>query len=124
MQIRIHYHHTDSGGVVYYANYFKVLDEARTEYLEARGLSIKGLVEEGILFVVARQEIDYTLPVRYGDTLSIDTRITNLSGARIEFEGLVSNQHAQRCLTARTTLACVDRNFRPKAIPRKIRSCI
>jgi len=56
MKIRIYYHHTDSGGVVYYGEYLKFLEEARTEYLEDKGLSIKELLKEDIIFVVRYQE--------------------------------------------------------------------
>ena len=53
MKVRIYYHDTDCGGVVYYANYLKYLEEARSEYFEDRGLIIKDLLKEGIGFVVA-----------------------------------------------------------------------
>ncbi|MFH1640541.1 MAG: YbgC/FadM family acyl-CoA thioesterase, partial [Candidatus Omnitrophota bacterium] len=86
MKVRIYYHHTDSGGVVYYANYLKFLEEARTEYLEERGISVKELSEKGILFVVARQEIDYKYPAFYGDTLSVKTLLTEISGVKLVFE--------------------------------------
>ena len=85
MKIKIYYHHTDCGGVVYYAKYLEFLEEARTEFFNEKGISIKKLTQQGILFVVARQEIDYKAPAFYGDVLSIDTRVINTSRVKLEF---------------------------------------
>lgn len=124
MRVRIHYHHTDCGGVVYYANYLKFLEEARTEYLEERGASVKELADKGVLFVVARQEIDYKQPAFYGDVLSSSTRIIRISPVKIEFEYEIKNQAAKTICSARTILACVGRDFKPCAIPEDIRKKI
>ena len=59
MKIKIYYHHTDCGGVVYYAKYLEFLEEARTEFFDHRGILVKELIKQGVLFVDARQEIDY-----------------------------------------------------------------
>lgn len=121
MKVKIYYHHTDCGGVVYYANYLKFLEEARTEFLEERGISIKKLTQQGVLFVVSRQEIDYKSPAFYADTLQIHTRITNVSGVRLEFEYEMKNQSGQIICKAKTLMVCVDRDFKPKSIPEEIR---
>ena len=124
MKIRIYYHHTDCGGVVYYGNYLKFLEEARTEFLENRGVLIKELQREGTLFVVKRQEINYKSPAVYGDILTIDTRISNVSGVTIEFDYTIKNEKGQVISDAKTILVCIDRNFKPKAIPEEIRQKI
>ncbi len=124
MKQRIYYHHTDCGGVVYYANYLKFLEEARTEFLEERGLSVKELSQKGILFVVARQEIDYKSPAFYGDVLEIHTRLTNTSAVKLEFEYDIKNQNNQLVSKAKTLLVCVDKNLKPQSIPGDIRSKI
>jgi len=121
MKVKIYYHHTDCGGVVYYANYLNFLEEARTEFFAERGVSVKELAREGVLFVVSRQEIDYELPAFYGDTLDIDTRINNISGVRVEFEYEIKNQHHQVVSKAKTILVCVNSAFKPKALPEEIR---
>jgi acyl-CoA thioester hydrolase len=121
MQKRVYYHDTDCGGVVYYANYLKYLEEARTEFLEERGLSIKELAKQGTVFVVQRQEIDYKLPAFYADTLHIDIQLANISGVRIEFTYEIKNQKAQVVCAAKTVMACIDKDFKPKAIPEEIR---
>jgi acyl-CoA thioester hydrolase len=117
MKIKIYYHHTDCGGVVYYARYLDFLEEARTEFLAQRGVSVNELADQGTLFVVARQEIDYKLPSHYGDTLQIDTRVTDVSRVKINFEYEIKNQKGQLVSKAKTVLVCVDKDLRPKAIP-------
>jgi len=124
LKVRIYYHHTDCGGVVYYANYLKFLEEARTEYLEERGLLIKELAKQEVLFVVARQEIDYKLPARYGDILQVSARVTNLSGVKIEFENEIKNQNNQLIAKAKTLLVCVGSGLKPKVIPEELRKKI
>ncbi len=121
MKTRIYYHHTDCGGVVYYANYLKFLEEARTEYFEQRNASIKQLADSGIVFVVARQEIDYKFPAQYGDELDIQTKVGVTTGVRIEFLHEIYNQNKQIIVKAKTTLVCVDKNLNPQAIPEDLR---
>jgi len=117
MKIRIYYHHTDSGGVVYYGEYLKFLEEARTEYLEDKGLSIKELLKEGISFVVRYQEIEYIKPVFYGDILEIKAKVTDISEIKITFDYDIHNQNSQITTKAKTVLVCVDRNLKPKKLP-------
>jgi acyl-CoA thioester hydrolase len=121
MKVKIYYHHTDCGGVVYYANYLKFLEEARTEFFEARGLSLLELSGRGTLFVVARQEIDYKLPAVYADMLEITTRLEAVSAAKMEFAHQISNQAGQPVAAAKTVLVCVGSDIKPKSIPAEIR---
>ena len=124
MKARIYYHDTDCGGVVYYANYLKYLEEGRTEFFEQRGISIKKLAQEGTVFVVARQELDYKAPAYYGDILEIDTRLANVSRVRMELDCKVENQEGKTVCLAKTTLACVGRDFKPKALPEEVRKAL
>lgn len=131
MKKRIYYHDTDCGGIVYYANYLKFLEEARTEFFESKGISIKDLAEKGILFVVARQEIDYKSPAHYGDILDIDARLSNVGRVKIEFANDISrisgiplsgkNQKGEIIASAKTVMVCIDNGFKPKTIPDDIR---
>ncbi len=124
MRVKIYYHHTDAGGVVYYATYLHFLEEARTEFLAERGVSVRGLAESGTLFVVARQEIDYKAPAFYGDILEVGTRILRSTGVRMEFEHTIKNQRQQLLVKAKTTLVCVGKGLKPKAIPGEIQKNI
>jgi acyl-CoA thioester hydrolase len=121
MKMRIYYHHTDCGGVVYYANYLNFLEEARTEYFAQKDASIKQLADSGVMFVVARQEIDYKFPAVYGDELEIQTQVGETTGVRIEFLHEIYNQNKRLIIKARTILVCVDKSLKPQAIPEDLR---
>ncbi len=121
MKIRIYYHDTDCGGVVYYANYLKYMEEARTEFFEERGLSLKKLAENQTLFVVIRQEIDYKAPAFYGDTLEINTILLNISPLRLEFLHEIKKEGGQVVCLAKTFMACVDKKIKPKAIDKSLK---
>lgn len=121
MKVRIFYHHTDCGGVVYYANYLKFLEEARTEFFEKNGVPITELIKKGTLFVVARQEIDYESPAFYGDVLHIETWINNVSRVKIEFEYVIRNQDNKVIAKAKTALVCINSGLKPVSIPDDIK---
>jgi acyl-CoA thioester hydrolase len=121
MQKRIFYHDTDCGQVVYYANYLKYFEEARTEFFAEKGFAIKELAQKRILFVVARQEIDYKYPAFYGDLLEIKTNIAQLGAAKIVFEHETFNQDGLLLNRAKTVLVCVDDKLKPQSIPDHIR---
>ncbi len=121
MKIRIYYHHTDCGGVVYYANYLNFLEEARTEYFTLKNASLKQLADSGTMFVVARQEVDYKFPAIYADELDIQTQVGKVSSVRIEFLHEIYNQNKRIIVKAKTILVCVDKNLKPQAIPEELR---
>jgi len=121
MKIKIYYHDTDCGKVVYYANYLKFLEEARTEFFESKGISIKELADDGILFVVARQEIDYEAPAFYYDILDINAKIVKLGAAKIEFANQIHNQDGKLIAQAKTILVCIDKDFKPQPLPAGLR---
>jgi len=116
--IRVYYEDTDAAGVVYYANYLKFMERARTEWLAALGFELATLeVAHGIVFVVHRAEIEYRRPARLGDCLDATLELIELGRARMV--ALQQVLHRGSVLTtARVTLACVDRaTFRPARIP-------
>lgn len=120
MKKRIYYHDTDCGGVVYYANYLKFLEEARTVYFEDRGISIKSLIEKGIHFIVARQEIDYKYPARYGDTLDIETKITEVGKSKVVFWYSIKNQDGKEIINAVSKMATVGKDMKPVGMPEDV----
>ena len=103
MDIRIYYEDTDCGGVVYYANYLKYFERARTHYLEERGLSVAGLRDQGTQFVVVHAEVDYRSPGRYGDTLIIDTTLAEASQASFTFAHVVRERTSGRLVDRKST---------------------
>jgi acyl-CoA thioester hydrolase len=121
MEVKIYYEDTDCGGVVYYANYLKYFERARTQYLEERGLSVAGLMNEGTVFVVVHTEVDYRSPARYGDTLVIDTVISETSPASFTFAHLVKEKGSGRVVVEGSArLATTDGNGKVKRLDKAI----
>ena len=111
MEIKIYYEDTDCGGVVYYANYLKYFERARTEYLELRGHSVAALMEEGVIFVVVRAEVDYCSPGRYGDTLVIETEVGEVTRAALTFSHVIREKVSGRVVVKGSArLAAMDKN--------------
>ncbi len=96
MEIQIYYEDTDCGGVVYYGNYLKYFERARTHYLEERGLSVARLMKEGTVFVVMHAEVDYRSPARYGDRLIIETVVSGMTAASFTFSHVIRERESQR----------------------------
>ena len=96
MDIRIYYEDTDCGGVVYYANYLRYFERARTQYLEERNISVAALREQGTQFVVVHAELDYRSPARYGDTLHIETSLAAIGQASITFTHVLRERTSGR----------------------------
>lgn len=113
---KIYYHDTDCGGIVYYANYLKYLEEARTEYLRQKGIEIKEMAQKGGLFAVKCVNIDYKAPARYGDTLEVTSQISKIKNASLEFIQEVKH-NGQILVSTSTVLVYIDTNFQPQAMP-------
>ena len=111
MEVKIYYEDTDCGGVVYYANYLKYFERARTEYLETRGYSVAGLMKQGIIFVVVHAEVDYCSPGRYGDTLVVETEVGDATRAALTFSHVVREKVSGRVVVKGSArLAATDGN--------------
>lgn len=113
---KIYFHDTDCGGVVYYANYLKYLEEARTEYLSGKGIGLKDLMAKGIYFVVSHVEVDYKSPARYQDVIRIFTDIEKVGFSTLHFFQKVFKED-NLLVEARITLVCINRDFKPVKIP-------
>jgi acyl-CoA thioester hydrolase len=84
--IRVYYEDTDAGGIVFYANYLKFFERARTEWLRACGIDQQKLAEsDGIVFVVRRTSVDYSSPARLDDVIRVVSRIERLGRASVDF---------------------------------------
>jgi acyl-CoA thioester hydrolase len=115
--VRVYYEDTDTAGIVYYANYLKFAERARTEMLRARGIENRALSEqEGVAFAVRRLTADYLAPARLDDLLEVHTQITSFGGASLE--GHQDIMHNGRPIVRLTlTLACVAKSGRPARLP-------
>ena len=113
IRVRIYYEDTDCGGVVYYANYLKYFERARTAHLEALGLDLVPMTREGRFFVVTSAEIQYYAPGRYGDTLLVQSMIRDIGGASLTFSHVVLREaSAEKLVTGKVRLASVDERGR------------
>lgn len=107
-QIRVYYEDTDLAGIVYYANYLRFIERARTEWVRGLGVDQGALKrDEGIVFAVRRVEADYLKPARFDDLLTVTTRLLELGGARIELEQEVLRA-GERLFAARVVLVCMS----------------
>jgi acyl-CoA thioester hydrolase len=117
MEIRVFYEDTDCGGVVYYANYLKYFERARTQYLEERGLSVAKLMTEGAVFVVVHAEVDYRSPARYGDRLIVQTVVSDVTAASFTFSHVIRDRESRRVVVEGSAkLAAVDGNGKVKRL--------
>ncbi len=123
--VRVYYEDTDSGGVVYYANYLKFMERARTEWLRSLGFEQDELRQkEGILFAVRKVEVDYHAPARFNDELLVSVQIVSRGKASLSFRQEIRTQadNRLRCGAA-VKIACVDAvGFRPTPIPNTLMS--
>jgi len=121
MDIRIYYEDTDCGGVVYYANYLKYFERARTQYLEERGLSVARLMKEGTVFVVVHAEVDYRSPAHYDDRLSIETVVSDMTAASFTFSHVIRERESQRVVVEGSArLAATDGNGKVKRLDKAL----
>lgn len=117
-EIRVYYEDTDALGIVYYANYLKYMERARTEWLRDFGLEQQGLLERSIGFVVKRVEMDNIGAAKFNDLLRIETQIVELKRASMVFEQQITNANGNRLVSAQIRVACVNlAKMRPIAIP-------
>jgi acyl-CoA thioester hydrolase len=116
--VRVYYEDTDAAGVVYYANYLRFMERARTEWLGALGFELAAVERDhGVVFVVHRMEIDFRSPARLSDRLDVTLAVVELGRARLVADQTV-RRGADTLTQARVTLACLDRStFRPARIP-------
>ncbi len=122
--IRVYYEDTDLAGIVYYANYLKFIERARTEWVRGLGIDQTALrAHHGIVFAVRRIEADYLCPARFDDRLTVDTTATAITGARLFLDQTV-RRGAEVLFAARVTLAAVTDTGRPARLPANIRRCL
>ncbi len=122
--VRVYYEDTDSGGVVYYANYLKFMERARTEWLRSLGYEQGRLNKDGIVFAVRRAEVDYLRPARFDDWLEVRNRLSGCGRASIEFTQGIFRGEELLC-RGRIKVACLDADtFKPRALPEQMRDNI
>ena len=122
IDIRIYYEDTDSGGVVYYANYLKYCERGRTEFLRNLGFKQQELMQQNVVFVVRKATVDYKLPARLDDEITVVTDIERIKRVSIIFKQTIKRKNDTLC-QAEVVIACVNaETFTPIAIPTIIMS--
>ena len=119
---RVYYEDTDFSGLIYHARYLHFLERGRTDYLRCLGCEQSALLtadEEGLVFVVHRMEIDFKLPARMDDILTIQTSTEKAGGAK-----MVLNQEIRRgdalLIAAKVVIAVINRHGRPRRLPESV----
>lgn len=115
-EIRIYYEDTDLAGIVYYANYLKFIERARTDWLRDLGIDQGAMKEDGFVFAVRRVEADYLSPARFDDLLMVESALSHATAARIVLDQRILRGDGV-IFTARVTLACLGRDGRPVRLP-------
>ena len=121
MDITIYYEDTDCGGVVYYANYLKYFERARTHYLEDRGVLVTDLLQNGTQFMVTHAEVQYRSPARYGNVLTIETCVADRSKTTLTFSHTIRERISRKIVVqGSATLAAVNLDGKLRRLPQPL----
>ena len=124
LSVRVYYEDTDAAGIVYYANYLKFIERARTEMMRLFGVEHeRGRQSEGLAFIVRRAEIDYAAPARLDDELVVESRMKELGGASILL-GQDVLRGGQVLVRATVLVACIGLHGRPVRLPATLRAAL
>ena len=117
LPVRIYYEDTDAGGIVYYVNYLKFMERARTEMLRSQGFGQQTLLEQGVMFVVRDVQVKYRRPARLDDQVDVTALVVKVGRASLLFEQSICLDKEVLC-SGCFTVACVDSSsMKPKALP-------
>lgn len=122
LPLRVYIEDTDAGGIVYYVNYLKYFERARTELMRALGIARAALPQAGCQFVVHSMQVEYLRPALLDDELLAEARVEAAGRARIDFAQRILRDGEELC-RARVRVACIDSTTRrPRALPPALRS--
>ena len=118
--LRVYYEDTDLAGIVYYANYLKFIERARSEWVRGWGVDQRALKAAGLVFAVRRVEADYLRPARFDDELVVQTVVTSVTGARIVLQQDIT-RGPERLFAAQVVLVCLLDSGQPARLPPQLR---
>ena len=118
--IRVYYEDTDMGGIVYYANYLKFIERARSDWVREIGIDQNVMRDAGIIFAVRRVEADYLAPARFDDHLQVETVTQAVTGARLVMAQKVLRDE-ELLFSAVVTIVCIGEGGQPARLPANIR---
>jgi len=120
-RVRVYYEDTDAQGVVYYANYFRFMERARTEWLRALGVNQERMLnDERRMFVVTRTELEFIVPARFNDELIVTARLSGLSRATFDIEQNIYRESLDGILCCRGGIRAALLNadtLKPQRVP-------
>ncbi|MCK0101489.1 tol-pal system-associated acyl-CoA thioesterase [Pseudohalocynthiibacter sp. F2068] len=120
-RLRVYYEDTDLAGIVYYANYLKFIERARSEFVRELGIDQTVLKEQdGLVFAVRRVEADYLSPAKFDDQLDVETAVLSVSGARLVLKQDVKRDETL-LFSASVTLIALKEDGRAARLPAYIR---
>ncbi|MCC5450369.1 tol-pal system-associated acyl-CoA thioesterase [Rheinheimera sp. UJ51] len=119
--VRVYYEDTDAGGIVYYANYLKYFERARTEWLRALGVEQDIWLANKVAFVVTEVQMKNTRPAKFNELLTVSNEISTLRRASLSFKQQIHNAAQQVVCAAEIKIACVDpEQLKARSIPAEI----
>ncbi len=123
IKIKVYYEDTDAGGVVYYGNYLRYLERARTEFLAGKGIDVVKYHQLGFFFVVVNVDINYKKPARLGDIIEVTTEILDIKNATITFLNKIYKDN-DLLVEAKVTIACMGNDGKPKRFPEEVKRAL
>ncbi|NDW52659.1 tol-pal system-associated acyl-CoA thioesterase [Aliiroseovarius sp. PrR006] len=121
--IRVYYEDTDMAGIVYYANYLRYIERARSDWVREIGIDQNAMREEGLVFAVRRVEADYIAPAKFDDELQVETSVEQVTAARLVLAQVVKRGE-QPLFQAVVTIVCVADTGAPVRLPANIRRLV
>lgn len=119
--VRVYYEDTDMGGIVYYANYLRFIERARSDWVRSLGIDQNAMREkDGVVFVVRRVEADYLQPAKFDDALVVKTAVKAVTGVRLIMTQEVVRGET-RLFQAEVTVVCIGEGGVPARLPANIR---
>lgn len=118
--IRVYYEDTDMAGIVYYANYLRYIERARSDWVREIGIDQNAMRDEGLVFAVRRVEADYIAPAKFDDALQVETSVEQVTAARLVLTQVVKRGE-QPLFQAVVTIVCIADTGAPARLPANIR---
>jgi tol-pal system-associated acyl-CoA thioesterase len=116
IKVKIYYEDTDAGGVVYYANYLRYMERARTEFLSERGIIVAEYHNKGYFFPVVHVDIHYKRPAKLGDIIDVRAELIEITNVTVRFKQDVFIND-MLLVEATVKLACINSDGKPRRLP-------
>ncbi len=124
LPLRVYIEDTDAGGIVYYVNYLKYIERARTEFMRAIGFDKAAIFDDSLMFVVSAMTVKYLHAAKLDEQLTVSARVSKMARVSLEFEQDIWRDET-RLFSATVQIACVDRDtLKPRRLPNRLQSAL